>query len=669
MADPFEPYLNQAEGLFQAGDIVKAGQIWQAILKRVPDHAIAKAGLNRVKQHFNVRSTHDQVPEDNPGASAGTTTRAPEVSDATRKEVAQLIEQGCTLYDAGHIEDAHQRWEKALQKDPNHPLARGYINMARKLLDLPLLEIKAAPLPERSKDGRSTAPQGTGSQTQSLTEGDLPPRPRDLDQPAPPPEIPPEPEDDDTLLRKGCTLFDMGQLEDAKRAWERLLFLNPHHPQVKGYLRQVRRELYLDPLPELEESEAEVAAQASEPTEDTYDRLEQLVKDGVQLYDMGMVAEAVARWEQVLETRPDHSDALGYLEMARRDPNRTTMAPPPPPPPIPTPRAPEPPATAAPNYEIQQALTQCERLMQFQRFEEAVEMYQRILQADPGNTRALQGYSQARSMAQAMSAPPPPPVVEAAPPEPPPVDPPAAVQAKAMALPRKGLEPPEALKKVTLPTWATSPKVLAIIGGGAILLLVAFFSVKVYLRDARLKQDIQQAKTAAAAVVARSTQVQPLEETPEGLRIASERAFPEDPLLGYLHAQALLKLQPDSPAAPNLIERAKNMLGALPPPTQTPKDVDRLVAEGNLDEAKRVVLLLLNVDPEQAELRQKGARIALTMAQLNAHKELWDDARENLVLAHALQPQGKAGLARLRLLDHIRTLPKAERGSWIPLLG
>jgi hypothetical protein len=43
--DPFAPHLRMADDLFAQGDIVKAGQIWQAILKQDPGHGEARAIL------------------------------------------------------------------------------------------------------------------------------------------------------------------------------------------------------------------------------------------------------------------------------------------------------------------------------------------------------------------------------------------------------------------------------------------------------------------------------------------------------------------------------------------------------------------------------------------------------------------------------------------------
>ena len=51
-SDPYSTYLSQADALFNQGEMVKAGQIWQAILKQQPAHAEARQRLLDLKQHL-----------------------------------------------------------------------------------------------------------------------------------------------------------------------------------------------------------------------------------------------------------------------------------------------------------------------------------------------------------------------------------------------------------------------------------------------------------------------------------------------------------------------------------------------------------------------------------------------------------------------------------------
>jgi tetratricopeptide (TPR) repeat protein len=502
--DPFEPYLRQAEELYTGGDIVKAGQIWQAILKRVPGHAQAKAGLYKVKLHFDARATQgDLVPKDVGG-------------------------QGLT-------------------------------------------------------QPRPTSPE-------------------------------PEPEDPDTLLQCGCTLFDMGQLEEARVKWERLLARDPFHVQARQYVAEVRRQLDLEPLdlPPLGEPTAEAV-----PDEASPDRLERCLREGVQLFDMGMAREALAKWQVVLDEVPDHANALEYRAMALRELGGPPAAPPPPPP-IPPP----------PVYRPIEPLPLPER------------------ELPPPE---LAPWS---------------PVPDNLPPEPAAL--PAAIVAPTAI--RKGLEPPAALRQVELPDWASRPSFWAAVAGVILLGLAGTLALRHYFREARLRADVTAAKLAAQAIVARSTQIANLEETPENLRREAEAAFPEEPLLGYLRAQALLRIQPDNPVGTQLLDRGRSLLAAQPA-EGTLRDVDRLVQEGNLEGARKRLLGLLAQSPDDPGLRLRASRLSVHLAQSYAAQERWQDARDELRFIHALYPDEKVWLVRIQLLEPISRMPKPERAAWIQMLG
>ena len=120
--DPFLAHLNRASALFEAGDVVQAGQIWQAILKRDPAHQAAREGLYRVKLVFD-QQAHANANE-------------------------QLLQEGCTLFDLGQVRDALAKWERILGTDPRHQLALTYANNARRELGLAQLASPQAAAPE-----------------------------------------------------------------------------------------------------------------------------------------------------------------------------------------------------------------------------------------------------------------------------------------------------------------------------------------------------------------------------------------------------------------------------------------------------------------------------------------------------------------------------------------
>lgn len=111
--DPFEAHLQRAEACFRSGEPLRAGQIWQAILKRVPDHAAARQGLIRVKRALEE-------------------TSAPAQPGLNQEELDTLLRQASQLWDLGVPDDAIEKWEKALQLDPENAEAKAFIGMVKK---------------------------------------------------------------------------------------------------------------------------------------------------------------------------------------------------------------------------------------------------------------------------------------------------------------------------------------------------------------------------------------------------------------------------------------------------------------------------------------------------------------------------------------------------------
>ncbi len=138
--DPYASYLQQADDLFAQGEVVKAGQIWQAIQKQQPSHAEARRHLLEVKEHLQrLQQTEAVAPAMPPPA--------PDQAVAEGPEAGQLLTDGCTLYDMGQTEDALHKWEQALALDPELTLARTYAEGARRELGLLGTERLASPPP------------------------------------------------------------------------------------------------------------------------------------------------------------------------------------------------------------------------------------------------------------------------------------------------------------------------------------------------------------------------------------------------------------------------------------------------------------------------------------------------------------------------------------------
>ncbi|MDE3032994.1 MAG: tetratricopeptide repeat protein [Acidobacteriota bacterium] len=584
--DPYASYLRQADDLFTRGDIVKAGQIWQAILKREPGHTLARERLLLVKQRLEVLAAREAprqppapapvpvppAPVSNPGAESlpwAEPEPVPESSpapapSAARLEPDRLVIEGCTLYDMGQVEDALRKWTQVLTLDPTHRLAREYANGARRDLGLPPLDAVAVePWPAAPP---AASPQAAGSR--------------------------PGAEDLDKLLHEAVQLYDIGLLEDAVSKWERVLALDPDRTEVRAYLDQTRAEL------------------------------------------------------------------------GRRTPAA----------PLPPPR----PAGPDPGL-LDLKLRQAEHLLNLQRPEEAAFTFQQALGLDPGNPRALQGLERCRRATL------PTPPVASAPPEPvgrilmvePDAEPVAGPQAvtppAALVRPATGLRSGLTLPRLAegslarLP-WLRDPKILATGAGGLIVIILGLGAFHSYRKDQALREAVKAARAAAIAPISREAQAVDLTETPADIRKEAEAALDTDPLRAYLRAATLAQRNPGDAQAAELLEKAKAALpgGAV---GATLDEYQKHLQAGDLDAAAQVMDALLRANPDDADLRRRAARLELALCSIHAARSRWDDAALDLERGRALFPDDKSWQARLKLLGQIRAMPKDQRGDWIGLLG
>ena len=640
--DPFEPHIKRAESLFEAGDVVQAGQIWQAILKKNPDHEAARAGLYKVKLCFDARATQGGLVGRLPGLDL------PEESSLPIKprdpEVIKLLEQGCTLYDAGHIEEGIRKWEQVLVKDPDSTLAKGYIAGARTILEhlVPEMEQPSGVPPEVPAAVPVVIPTAISA----------PALPVEPVVPVPVPEKPPE-VDAERLLRDGCTLFDMGQVEDALKKWEQILAADSDHALARAYVQDARKDLGLPPLEAgplpapRPKAESEAAATTQPPPSTTSnmdeERIDRLIRDGVQLYDMGMLQEASHKWEQVLKDFPDHADAKAYLAMARRDLEHTS----------PSGSAPRPVASAeAPRQEPVKPRS--------------------VPVSAPAPIPAPSPALVAVPVAPEVPRPrvelelvPEPEAPKA--PEPPVVPPPALTGGGQKA--RKGLNLPESFKDVSIPQWLTSPAfVLGTITIG-VFMVVGIYLYRNHQREVALKQAIAAFRASALTPVQRSVEIPSLKETPENLRKEAQSALDDDPLLAYYRAKELARIDPGDATAADLVSKAQEGLAKGGTSTATQGEYEKKLKEGDLDSADQILKALLRQDPEDPQLRAWAERLYHTLAQLHAAKGEWDQAREYILHGRAMFPGDSSWGARLRLLDNIQSMSKENRDRWIQFLG
>ncbi|WP_243317986.1 hypothetical protein [Geothrix paludis] len=616
--DPYAPYLRQADQLFAQGEIVKAGQIWQAILKQQPAHAEARERLLALRDRLLA-----QRQEEERAAAAP----ALPVPLAPRPEPAP-----------------------APPSAPPAPVA-----------------VPATPLPAPSPSTvASPLPSSVPVAPTPASSAPLPP---------PPASTQVEPE---RLVIEGCTLYDMGQVADALQKWEQALAIDPTQSLALGYANGARRELGLPPL-----QGTALAAPVEELAPRVDEDVDKLLREAVQLYDMGLTEEAISKWEHVLALEPHREEIRGYLRQARMEVTQAAAPPTPVQPPAPAPTPATIPAQApAPEAEaLALKLRQAEHLLTLQRPDEAAFTYQQALRLAPGNPEALAGLErcqrprpQAGSSSSGISLDLPDRIamVEEEPTlivtDPGRVEPPASMTRSAPA-PREGLSLPARLQEASskLP-WLREPKVWAIAGGSTLTLAVALYAIHSYRRDQELKEAVKAARQAAIAPVAQQALSPDLTETPAAILREGESALEADPLLAYFRAQYILAQNPGDAAAAQLLEKAKAALPGGAAGASLPEFQKHLQA-GDLDAAAKVMDALLRAQPDDAALRAKAARLHLAFCSAHAGQAKWDEAADDLRQGRALFPSDKSWQARLLLLERVKTLPKSQQAAWLPLLG
>ncbi len=597
-SDPYSTYLSQADALFNQGEMVKAGQIWQAILKQQPAHAEARQRLLDLRQHLL----------------------------ALREREAAT------------------------------PLPPPPATVAASAAPLPDPEPEPAPGPEPT------------------------PEPA----PEPGPSSHSTPMDPDRLLAEGCTLYDMGQLEDALRKWDMVLAQDPNHALARGYVNGVRRELGRSPL-EAAAAPAPIQLHDHHADED----FDKLLREAVQLYDMGLTEEAITKWDRALVLEPSRSDIEGYLRQARAELGETVA-------PVPTPSPAQPPSpSAAPANApapsgaeaLDLKLRQAEHLLTMQRHEEAAFTFQQALGIDPGNSLALQGLMRCRKPSSTPSGSPAPeprsPLTSA-------MDTqgriamameesPYGSGAQAVQIPetvakqsppvREGLSLPDQLRRATnhMP-WLQNPKVIMGFVGGLVVLILGLGGLHGYRKDQALKEEVRAARQAAVAPLAEQTTAPDLAESPASLRQEAEATQVTDPLRAYLRAEALVARLPGDPAAAQLLEKSRAGLPGGVTGASLP-EYQKHVQDGDLEAAAKVMDTLLRAAPSDANLRARAARLQLALCSAHAAQAKWDSAEEDLLRGRALFPTDKTWQVRLKLLEKVKVLPKEQRPAWITLLG
>jgi len=472
----------------------------------------------------------------------------------------------------------------------------------------------------------------------------------------------------------------MGQVSDALEKWEQVLAIDPAHNLALGYANGARRELGLPPL-----QASAPSGPVEEPTPAAEEDVAKLLREAVQLYDMGLTEEAVAKWEHVLVLEPHREEIRTYLRQARLEltlpgTQSTPQAPAPTPTPTPAP-TPAPAQTANPDTEaLALKLRQAEHLLSLQRHDEAAFTYQQALRLAPGHPEVLAGLERCRlphdaagSVAHGITLDPHRiTIVEEEPTlivsDLDRVEPPASVT-KASPAPREGITLPDRLQEASarLP-WLREPKVWAWTGGSVLVLAVGLYALHSYRQDQELKEAVKAARIAAVAPVLQQAQAPDLTETPAAILQEAESSLGTDPLRAYLRAQAVLARDPGDAAAAQLLEKARAGLSGGVTGASLP-EFQKHLQSGDLEAAAKVMDALLRAQPDDVGLRARAARLDLALCSAHASRALWNDAAEDLRRGRALFPSDKTWQTRLRLLERVKTLPKTQQAAWLPLLG
>lgn len=617
--DPFATHLQRAQDLFQAGEVIAAGQIWQAILRKNPTHAGARACLVHVKNWLDER------------------------------------------------EKAGDPVVLAAQK--HGPVDRGATPSPGAAPSRPAPQPSPSPAP--SVPPILTAPAPAPPEPLSL-----PP----LEAEAPPPKKPAEDEDIDIdlLIRQGCTLFEMDQIEDALVKWTKVLKVEPNHHLALEYVASARQELARQAAKParsvivLAEPAPPSAAVPELASEDTgvgifESRLLSLLQEGLRLYHNGNTDGAMAHWREMLALDPDNEDARAYLSLAQKDTGATSLM--------------DVGIRGAGSYAIQasgkpldaealeQKCHQGERLMRLNKLEQAELAFKVVLAQTPRHERASRGLEQVKAL------------LAERPPEAEPeagsawenavVMPPAAVTAPGQ-LARRGLALPSAIADMARDyPWLKSKGVWGGVAGVLLVLIAGGFVFHQRRLDAKLASDRSTFSSAALAQVSRGNEAPDLSEKPPGIRTEAELAIREDPVRAYHRAKEFLRLNPGDMSASQLLDRAREALTLNEdnPRTATLADFQKHLSQGDLKSAEADIDALLRSKPDDSDLMQRASRLYLVLAQLQASRERWDEAKDALLKGRALNPTDQSWQGRLRLLEKIPNQPKAERPGWIAFLG
>ena len=189
-----------------------------------------------------------------------------------------------------------------------------------------------------------------------------------------------------------------------------------------------------------------------------------------------------------------------------------------------------------------------------------------------------------------------------------------------------------------------------VLGGAVGLLLVVIAAGFIFRQrqlDAKLASDRASFASAALAQVSRGNEAPDLSEKSSSIRTEAELAIGDDPLRAYHRAKEFLRLNPSDISAAQLVDRARAALSEGTSKAATLADYQKHLAQGDLESAEADIDALLRIKPDDSDLMQRASRLYLILAQIQASKERWAEAKDALRKGRALNPTDPAWQGRI----------------------
>lgn len=527
--DPFSPHLKRAAQLFQSGDIVQAGQIWQAILKKSPAHEEARIGLYKVKLFFDARATQDGL------------------EDISRFEQTQVDYVPSDA--AKNVSDNYAPPQPSVAAAPPQPP------------------------PHAPVEAPTEVPTPTEASAPTAVSGGL------------------SEDEADTLLKDGCTLYDMGMVHEAIEKWNTLQAKCPGHPQVQQYLDMGNRDLQAAarPVPSLPQAPAPPVAQA--------------------------LPQA--------PPQPSRVDVQAMEVEKPEFPKHEPIAP--------TPQL----SQSQPGSPLPRRLTG------------------ELVVQKPLSPEFMPGDIQ---MEESLEAP---------------VKPPAPLlEPKSPEQVRTGLKLPAFLTRLEgeIPALFKKPALIAGVLGFIIVSYAGVFFLRSHQKDKRLVEQVEAESHSAIAPLTQTLQIADLNEKTEDIRQQAVQLLEDAPLMSYYRCRELIRRNPLDAQAAQLMAQASAQLTKAP--TQgSPADLDLALGRGNLEGADVILRSLLCQSPEDPILMAQLARICKDLSERLAAKEKWDEIESHLLMGRCLFPEDKSWSARLQLMTYLKSASPEARKTWSQLLG